>query len=669
MKNLQKLFSPDSIAIIGASEHPEKVGHQILKNLLTSGFKGDIYPVNKNCDKILELPCFHDLASIKSKIDLAVIAIPAKFVFEEIGYCQKKGIKNIVVISAGFAETGPEGEKYQNEVAEYCIKNNINLLGPNCLGIISAGVMNASFAKESAQIGGVGVISQSGAIISSLLSLAKSSSLLGFSKIVSLGNKAVLDEADFLEYLYQDRETKVIVAYIEQINITPQLTEIFQKYGNSKPLIILFGGRSALGAKAASSHTGSIVSSYLEIKTYLTQAGAILADNLEELILLSETFLCYQTIKGKNIAIITNAGGPAIAASDALSAIGLKLAEISTESKEKLKHFLPPASSVENPIDLLGNAAAPDYEFALKVAAADRNIDGLLVLLTPQLSTPITEIAEAIANFKTDKPVISSFVGGEILDSAKSIIEKQSKPCFSFPENAVLAFSALFNLTENSMTLKSAPSSHRHFAAEDKEKILAEFNLPLLKYVKVEKEAQFAAISSQIGYPQVIKTAKENIHKTDEHAILLDLRDETEAKIASHKIGLPVIVGRMIKSPVEIFIGLKRDIKSGVVSLAFGTGGIYSEIYKDFTFRIAPVDISDAKKMIMETKMGEILSGARHQHFADTEKLAKILVDASRMMLAFENISEIDMNPVMIDNGNYYIVDLRIILNEKNNGK
>ena len=662
MKNLQKLFSPDSIAIIGASEHPEKVGHQILKNLLTGGFKGKLCPVNKNSGTILELPCYKDISAIKHSIDLAIIVIPAKFVFEEIGQCQKHNIKNIIVISAGFAETGHEGEKYQKEIAEYCAKYDINLLGPNCLGLITNGSMNASFAKEGALPGGIGVISQSGAIISSLLSLAKKSNLLGFSKIISLGNKALLNEADFLEYLYQDRETLVIIAYIEQLDITPRLTEIFQHYAKSKPLIILFGGRSALGAKAASSHTGSIVTSYLQIKTYLTQAGAILADDLEELLLLSETFLSYNSISGDRIAIITNAGGPAIAASDAVSAIGLKLAEISGDTKEKLKHFLPPASSVENPIDLLGNATAPDYEFALKVAAADKNIDGILVLLTPQLSTPIAEVAEAIANFKTDKPVISSFVGGEILDRAKAIIEAKGKPCFSFPENAVFAFSSLAKRLKSKISLKSAVVSHRSFSLDQKEAVLAEFDLPLLKYQKVEKDAQFSEISRQIGYPQAIKTAKENIHKTDANGLALDIRDETEGKIAIHKIGLPVIVGRMIKSPVEIFIGVKKDIKSGLVSLAFGTGGIYSEIYKDFSFRIAPVDLENAREMISETKMGEILSGARNQHFADTEKLAKILVDTGRLMLAFDNIAEIDMNPVLIDDGNFLIADLRIIV-------
>ncbi|MFA7254190.1 MAG: acetate--CoA ligase family protein [Patescibacteria group bacterium] len=659
--DIEKLVNPKSIALIGASGHPEKVGFQILKNIVDAGYTGRIYPVNPKGGQILDLDVKTDLLNIEENIDLAIIVIPSAAVLDEVRKCALKKVKSVIVISAGFGEIGEEGEKLQAELVEICKDAGILLLGPNCLGLINTqNNLNASFAREMPVKGNVSFMSQSGAIISALNNWSLGGEL-GFSKIFSLGNKALLREAELLQYLYEDADTKVIIAYFESLDVDSRLTEVLQKYAKKKPTIVLFGGKSDFGAEAAASHTGSIVSSYLSIKTYLTQSGVLLAETLEDLLLLARFFSSYQTVNGKNIAVVTNAGGPAIATSDAISRYNLSLARLSEETMAKLRAELKAEANVKNPVDLLGDANEEAYRKAIDIVSADSGVDGIIVLLTPQTTTKILETANVLADYNKKKPLAASFIGGKSLTDATAIIEKKGIPCFGYPEDAIRCFQALFDFSKKPAVAVSYESHKKEYIENEKISILGSYNLPVLQYFTSANAEDLRSMANEIGYPVVLKTANpEIIHKSDAGGIVLDIKSDAALEEAYKKIGPRVSLGKMIKGKHEIFLGAKNDEKVGVV-LAFGTGGIYAEIYGDFSYRIAPLSEEDAKEMIMESKMGAVLNGARGQEVYDLDRLAKIIVDTGKLMLDYTNIKEIDFNPIIADEQNFYIVDARII--------
>jgi len=662
MSKLDALIKPKSIALIGASENQDKIGFQILNNLIEGGFSGQLYPVNPKGGEILGKKVYTSVKEIAEVPDLAVIVIPGSFVIGAAKEVAEKGIKALIVISAGFAEIDEKGAALQTELADLCRENGISLLGPNCLGFLNANDrINASFAKDMPKMGKVSLLSQSGAVISSMIDWSKSAPI-GFSKIFSLGNKALLTEAELLEYLYNDPETTVIIGYIENLVVSESLTEVLTKYSKTKPTILLFGGKSSVGAIAARSHTGSVVSSYLTIKTYLEQAGVILANNLEELLLFAQIFCSYQQIDGDRIALVTNAGGPSIAAVDALSQIGLKLAALSDETQSELKKVLKAEASVKNPVDILGDADENGYLQAISIVEKDPNTDGIIVLLTPQSSTKITETAEVIANFQSKKPIISSFVGGEILVGAKKIIEGAQKPCFSFPEEAVDAVHGLVKFATGKVSLGKNATATESYDTEKLDESLEKFSLPSVQYITTETLEETIAAGNKIGFPLVLKTANPNIvHKTESSAVTLNINTEAALTEAYEKTPKPVIVGKMVKGKHEIFLGVKKDAGVGTI-IAFGTGGIYAEIYKDLSYRITPINTEMALEMIHETKMGEILGGARGQKAYDFDKLAEIIVNMSKFADNYKNISEIDFNPLIADAENFYVVDARIIL-------
>lgn len=662
----QKIFEgldPKSIAVIGASAHPEKVGYQILANLVNGGYVGKIFPVNPKGGKILDLVVYSALGEIPEPIDLAILVIPQKFVVDSVKACVASKIKKVIIISAGFSEIGEDGQKLEEEITSLCLENDIAMIGPNSLGVIDTSItMNASFAKGMPKPGAVSMLSQSGAIISSMISMSHDLSI-GFNKIFSLGNKAVLSEVELLDYLYRDDGTKVIIGYIESLKVTPELTETLIRNAKKKPTIILFGGKSAFGAKAAKSHTGSVVSSYLSIKTYLEQAGVVLADDLEDLLSKARIFSSYTHIAGDRVAIITNAGGPAIAASDAVSAAGLSLPKLAGQTIELLRQKIRPEAALSNPVDILGDATDEDYRTTLEIVSTDEEIDAILLLLTPQTSTKIIETAEVVAEYSGTVPVISSFVGGEILTKAKELIESSGKPCYSYPEEAVLGLRALVSFVEKKQTIAIPEKPSKVYENIDRDKILKEFNLPIIQYARVEDASVAVTEAEQIGYPVVVKTANTDSHKSDNGGVVVNIQNGGELTAAIEKIGLPVVIGPMVKGKFEILLGVKKDENIGTTIL-FGTGGIYSEIYADFSYLIAPITHEMAREMILSTKMGLILDGARGQKKYDLDKLAQIVVDTVRFVDNYVNISEVDFNPIIADESGFHMVDVRIILTQ-----
>lgn len=661
MEEIKQLVNPNSVAIIGASADPAKIGYQITNNLISGHFAGKIFPVNPKEDNILGLEAYTDISLIKEEVDLAIIVIPAKFVLSVIKQCAESKVKSIIVISAGFAETGEEGEKLQDEMVAICKDAGITILGPNCLGLINTNAkLNASFAQVMPKEGNISLISQSGAMITALIDWSCTASV-GFNKIFSMGNKADIREESVLEYLYNDPETKVIIAYLEQINVNKELTELLVKYSKTKPTIVLFGGKTSLGAKAASSHTGSVISSYLAVETYLKQAGVIVASNLSEIFIYCQLFSNYQNIDGDNVAIITNAGGPGIVTCDELFANNLNLAKLSEETNEVLGKNCRPCANISNPIDILGDATEEDYKKALEVVEMDSNVNSVIVLLTPQSSTDVLGTAQVIADFSSSKPIIPVFIGGGNLNEARIIIEKSNKPCYVSPDEAVHSLKALVAFNKNMPKLLSAEESKENFIESNKDEYLKKFNLPILEYFKAESIDELKNHASNIRYPVVLKTAKsEIVHKSDSGGVKLNIQNDSELEKAFSELGSPVIVGKMVKGKHEIFLGIKKDPNIGTL-VAFGTGGIYSEIYKDLSYRVAPISKDVALDMINETKMGQVLNGARGQDKYDFDKLSETIVNAAKFADAYENIKEIDFNPLIASYPDFYIVDVRII--------
>lgn len=662
MSNLEPLLNPKSVAIVGASSNPEKVGFQILKNLQDGGFAGVIYPINLKKEIILGLQSRTSVIDVAGSIDLAVIAIPASAVREAVLACVKKKVRSIIIISAGFAETGPEGKKLQDEIAAICNNADIALLGPNCFGVVNTRAkVNTTFAKNMPTPGPVSFLSQSGAIISSVIDWSKTANL-GFSKILSIGNKALLSESSILEYLYEDSQTKVILAYLESLTINDSLSSVLINYARTKPTIFIFGGKSDFGVTAARSHTGSIVSPYLSIKTYLKQAGVITVDTLEEFLVLARSFAKYDHINGKRIAVITNAGGPGILVSDALSFHGLELARFSDETDRQLRAVFRPEANLHNPLDILGDASAEDYARAIEIVSNDPEVDGMAAMLTPQTATKINETADIITNYRGEKPLTAAFIGGEFLVEAKEKMRQQHVPCFDFPEEAVEALSALyqFSVDEPELILGDKTGT-QPYDPNKKVEILRDWDFPILEYEEAGNWQDLLAIVSKKGYPVVLKTADPTIiHKSDALGVKLDIRTEADLKKAFDELGGQALVGKMVQSRIEIFLGAKRQSHVGEV-IAFGTGGIYAELYSDFSYRIAPVTHEVALKMIEETKIGQVLSGMRKQKPCNLNLLAEIIVKVSWLMKDFKNITEIDFNPILAEGDFYYIVDTRII--------
>lgn len=658
---LSKLITPNSVAIVGASASPEKIGYQILANLSNNHFAGKIYPVNPKGGEILGHHVNTSIQEIGLAVDLVIICIPSPNVLSVLRECAENGAKSVIVISAGFSEVGEEGEKIQQEMVSLCEEAGITLLGPNCLGLINTDLqLNATFANGMPATGNVSFISQSGAMVSALIDWSRNSGV-GFSKIFSLGNKAMLGEAEMLDYLYNDKSTEVIISYFENLTVSPKLTDIFLKYAKIKPTVVLFGGKSVAGARAAASHTGSMVSSYLAVETYLKQAGVMIADTFEDLFTYSALFSKYRMIKGNRIAIITNAGGPSIAACDSMIEHDLKLASIDQTTQDKLRAVLRPEASLGNPIDVLGDGTDLEYKDAIEIIKNDGAVDGVLVLLTPQSSTKVLDTARMIADQQGDKPVISAFVGGASVVEARKIIENSDKVCFEYPETGVRALKALYNFSTLALEIDQAVNGTENFAADRKDALLRKFSLPVLEYVQVNSESEVISAGDKIGYPLVLKTAKEDItHKSDTGGVRLNLQNQDELLSAFRDIGVPAIIGKMVRGKHEVFLGIKKDPNIGTV-IAFGTGGIYSGAYRDLSYRIAPISKEVAKEMILETKMGEILAGARGQKSYDLDKFTEIIVNTARFADNFRNISELDFNPIIVDDNDFYLVDARII--------
>jgi acetyltransferase len=704
--NLDSIFNPKSIALIGASDEEGSVGYILMKNLTEMGYTGQVLPVNIHKQEILGLKAYPSVSKLPKIVDLAIIATPASTVPDIIEECGICGIKGIIIISAGFKEAGASGKALEMRILEIKNKYNMRIIGPNCLGIIHPDInLNATFIPKKQKPGSIAFISQSGALGSVILDLAVHENIK-FSNFVSVGSMIDVNFGDLIDYFGTDPKTRSILMYIEGITDARKFMSAARHFSRTKPIIVVKSGRSVESAKAAASHTGAITGEDMVYDAAFKRAGIVRVKDIADLFNCAEAIGKQPLPRGPNLAIITNAGGPGVMASDAIIALGGKLAQLSTATIEKLNSVLPPHWSKGNPVDILGDAKAKRYEEAAQACFSDENVDGVLIIYTPQGGSDPAEIAEKIMDlYKTNKyskPYLTSFMGYEDVEKANQILTENGVPTYSTPEQAVATYMYMYQYKRNLELLYETPielpvdsvppkqpllSIIRNALKEDRytltetesKKFLEYYNIPVVK-TKVAKTADEAAISaSQTGYPVAVKILSPQItHKTDAGGVKLDVNSETELRwafddiIKSVKEHNPdaqiqgVTVQKMIKKTgVEIILGAKTDSLFGPV-IMFGRGGIDVEIYKDVAIGLLPLNQTLARRMMEETKVYQILKGYRNHPPAKIKLLEEIIVRFSQMMIDFPQLKEFEINPLFIDENEALALDSRGVIAMEN---
>ena len=678
---LESFFSPASVAIVGASRTPGKVGHDVLKNLIDASFEGDIYPVNPQADSILDLECYPSLAAIGRAPELAVIVVPAQFVLNVFDECIAAGARAVVIITAGFKESGEEGAEQERLFREKCRQSGIRCIGPNCLGIISPPTkLDVSFSAAMPKAGNIAFFSQSGALGTAILDTAVGEDF-GLSRFISIGNKADVDEADVIEALGEDDATDVILGYLESIEDGRKFIEVTGRVTGSKPVVILKAGRTSAGARAASSHTGSLAGADSAYEAAFKQCGVIRANTVTEFFDYARAFASGMTPAGAGIAVITNAGGPGIIATDAVEQTDLTMAELGDETRRALAEALPPQANTGNPIDVLGDARADRYRAAIDAVCRDENVHSILAILTPQTSTETEETAEAIADAaeQSDKVVVASFMGTASVRLGWKLLDGRSIPNYSHPDRAVKVLAAMrdYSLWRQA---EAVPPPDYHFnddiirrvlrdarsrgskALQESEarKIAAACGIPLPQSILADSENAAIVAAEEIGYPVVMKISSEDIlHKSDAGGVKLGIDGEEAVRAAYQEImaaardhradaGIDgVLVQETARPGHEVIVGVNRDPQFGPLVM-FGLGGIYVELLEDVVFRVAPLNLPQAREMITGIRAAKLLRGFRGQPMADLDALAEVLMRISRLAVRFPAITECDLNPVMV---------------------
>ena len=699
---MTEFFNPRTVAVIGASTNPDKLGHAVVENLVSGGFtqKGTVYPVNPKATEILGLPAYPSVQDIPGSIDLAVIVIPYKFVPDALRTCGEKKIPAVIVISAGFREAGREGLDRELELIEIARQYGIRLIGPNCLGVIDTFTpLNASFAAGTPKKGPMAFMSQSGALGTAVLDISLAGRL-GLSKFVSLGNKADVDEIDLLEAWADDVNTKVIMIYSEGMNNGQEFIKTARKVTAKKPVVAIKSGVTQAGSRAVSSHTGSLAGSEQAYHAAFRQAGVLRADSMQSLFDIALALGYQPLLEGDRIAIITNAGGPGILATDALERSGLSLARFENETISTLGQYLPDAASAANPVDVLGDARADRYQLALETVSADPNVDGLMVVLTPQAMTEIEATADAIGKVaqSISKPVITSFMGEAKVKPGIDRLEKFGIPNYPFPERAALAFKAMSDY--RGIQSRSAPE-YVQFEVDKKRtqlvldtvrqagrlsigdsearQILTAYGMKIPTSDLAATPDEAVEIANQIGYPVVLKIASPDIlHKTDVGGVKVGLsnaeevRDAFELMVYRAQRYLPqahlwgCLVQQMVPAGgLEVLVGMNRDPQFGPL-VTFGLGGIYVEILKDVTFRIAPFAVQSAEKMLSEIRARALLDGVRGKPPVDKAAIVDTLLRIGQLVQDFPEIVELDINPLMVypQGMGAIAIDMRLVLSK-----
>jgi acetyltransferase len=694
---LEALFSPQAVAVVGASTNPEKLGYSVLDNIIKYGYEGQVHPVNPKAKEILGRTCYPRVTEIPGPLDLAVIVVPSKFVAGVMRDCGEKGIGAAIIITAGFREAGAEGRAMEREVIEIAQEYNIRVVGPNCLGVIDTNSsLNASFAAGMPDQGEISFMSQSGALCTGILDWAALNGL-GFASFVSLGNKGDLNETDFVEVWRDDPNTDVVMAYLEGVVDGDAFIQAARSLTKVKPFIVVKSGTTSAGSRAVSSHTGTLAGSDAAYDAAFKQAGILRARSVSELFTYS-TALAYQPLPaGRRVAIITNAGGPGIMATDACVNGGLQLATLSSETVDYLHEVLPPAANHYNPIDVLGDARSDRFEKALAAALNDPGVDAVIFLLTPQAMTDIEDTARAVVRISNqqDKPVLACFMGGKDVAAGNRILGAGRIPFYGFPEDAADALRIMVQQQEwinteyeepvrveadrerAAMTVLAAQKAGRLKLNEmEARQIVAAYGLPLPGSQLAFSADQAAQFAAEIGYPVVMKIISPDIlHKSDMGGVIVGVQNEKQARQTYQDILIRarrympdadiwgIAIQQMVEKGKEIILGVTKDPTFGHM-IMLGLGGIYVEVLKDVQFGIVPITPTQAREMITNLRSYPLLAGVRGEDPSDIEALMDCLLRVSQMVTDLPKIVELDINPLFVypSGQGVMAVDARIVI-------
>ncbi|MDO8916071.1 MAG: acetate--CoA ligase family protein [Coriobacteriia bacterium] len=692
---LDHFFAPRSVAVVGVGREPGGVGRSVFRNLIASGYSGGLFPVNPRLEDVEGRTCYPNVAALPEVPDLAVIAVPAAVVPGVVRELGVTGTRCVIVISAGFKETGREGAALERELMAAAAENDVRILGPNCLGLIATPAkLNASFSATWPRPGGTAFMSQSGALGTAVLDWAKGRRI-GLSSFVSLGNRADVSESDLLDIWREDDGTRTVVAYLESIADGPAFVEAATKLTAVKPLVVLKSGGSDAGARAVSSHTGSLAGSDAAYDAAFRRSGVIRAHTVQDLFDFAEALSRQPLPAGPGLAILTNAGGPAIMATDACDFYGVTLAGLDRSTTDALREALPAAAALFNPVDVLGDALAARYSAALDALSRDPNVRSVLVVLTPQAPTQAVETARSVVDFATRTGVttLACFMGADAVAEASRVLADGGVPAYKFPERAIASLAAMERVRENRTRprtvappidadrdtvrarIDSARAAGRTFVTDEGASSIAQaYGLPTPASALARDLASARVLAAEIGYPLALKIASPDIlHKSDIGGIRLGIKGEGElaaayeAVIGAARDRMPdadvwgVTLQAMVPAGREVIVGVDRDPQFGPL-LMFGLGGIYVEVLHDVVFRLCPVSPEDAREMISEIRGFGLLRGARGQAPADIDAIVDVLVRVSALAVEFPDITEMDINPliVMDRGGGAVVADVRI---------
>ncbi len=702
--SLDALFTPESVAVIGASEREGTVGRTVLENLLRGTFRGRVFPVNPKRPQLLGIPAYPSLAAISGRVDLAVIATPAATVPAIIAECVDAGVRSAVVISAGFREKGAEGAALEEKIRHELRRSAMRLVGPNCLGVMTPRIgFNATFANDIARTGSVAFLSQSGALLTAILDWSKKEQV-GFSAIVSTGSMLDVGWGDLIYHFGDDPNTKSILLYMESVGDARSFLSAAREVALTKPIIVIKPGRSEAASRAAASHTGALTGSDEVLDAAFRRGGVLRVQNISDLFYMAEVLGKQPRPQGPRLTILTNAGGPAVLATDSLIANAGELSALAPQTMHKLDEFLPEHWSHNNPIDILGDADAERYAKAIEVAAEDPNSDGLLVILAPQGMTDPTQIAERLKPYARacGKPVLASWMGGPAIAEGERILNESGIPTVPYPDTAARAFTHMWRYNYNLRALYETPTRAADLALNDSavrevreiltaarqkgrillnefesKRLLSLYGIPTVETRVAGSEDEALAHAAGMGYPVVLKIFSETItHKTDVGGVKLNLKNEEELRRAfyeiknsvSMKVGPEhfsgVTVQPMVKTEgYELILGSSIDSQFGPV-LLFGSGGQLVEVYKDRALALPPLNSTLAQRMIEQTKVFTALKGVRGRKPVDLDALKTLLVRFSQLVLEQPWISEIDINPLVASADKMLALDARVVLHD-----
>lgn len=686
MTAINNFFYPKTICLVGASSKENSIGYELLKTIKSYNYTGKILPVNPKSEEVLGYKCYKSIEEIDEKIDMAVVMVPKRFVEDSIEQLLNKGVKSIILITAGFKETGEEGAKVEARIVDKIKSAGARMVGPNCMGVINtfdATKLNATFVAEKPEIGNIGFLSQSGALGAAVLNSLRETDIK-FAHFISVGNKADMNENDILYYWQQDENIETLTFYLESFIGGKEFIEPFAKGEITKPSIVLKAGRTAGGMKAASSHTGALGSSDKVVDAILKQFGIIRANDINEMFNTSKGFDNFPLPKGHNVAVVTNAGGPAILAVDALENNGLKIAEISEETKSKLREIVHPEGSVNNPVDLLPGGDAKTYKASVEILAEDKNVDAVISIFVEPVMVQPMPLIEGIYDIESEKPIMQVVM--PLPEFWQKYREESNKklPLFRRAEDPAEVLSNMLFFNKSQKEIEKYSGEYKAmFAMESAQNGFESGYLTQDEVIKLSDKYGLPNVKNQIlkpneldkldesDFPVVIKGLNDEvIHKSELNAVKLNIKNTEELNKAAEEIESSFaqkdftvekfLIQPFIKTKHEVLLGGFRDPSFGPI-LMFGTGGKYVEAIGDTSMKSAYISDKDITDMINETKMGKILKGVRGEEPADLEKLKRIIKSAARMFVQNDNIEEFDFNPLIIDEDNdIKAVDIRI---------